>query len=185
MKKSMTERVRLMQRYLGPSAAIGKALWKFRCLGLLTVMMLLPGCPSTSGPNKYSEIVNRIPPLASDKARIWFYLLREPQGTVVRTSDGQELCRLAQYGLEHYVMSFTDLPPGSYEMNNGLWVAPRKLRIQLAPGDTKYVRLIFDGTVIFRIIPPEVALQEMAQCRYKGNMALLLNAPPTKQEAQN
>jgi hypothetical protein len=150
-----------------------------RYIVLLIVVSLLLGCSNTpTSRPKYSEISGRIPPVAPDKGRLWFYLLKEAQGTVVRTSDGRELCRLAQYGWEHYVMSFVDLAPGSYELNNGLSVAPRQLRLQLVPGETKYVRLIFEmtgisGTVVFRIIPAEVAIQEMARCRYKGDMSLL------------
>jgi hypothetical protein len=187
--KNTVHEVAQIQMNRGPFAALGKVLRKFCCIGLITVMMLLLGC-SSSGP-KYSEIASRVPPLSPEKGRIWFYLLKQLQGATIRTSEGQELCSLAKYGSSHYVASFVDLPPREYTMNNGMPIARQELRTRLAPGETKYIQLVcepisFMGAIAikFRIMPAEIAIPDIAQCRYVGDMALLQSVPVATQEGK-
>jgi hypothetical protein len=135
--------------------------------------MLFSGCASTPDPTtQYSNIVTRVPDLAPDKGRIWFYSCLSAQSVDVKSANGQVVCSLRSGA----TMAFVDLPAGEYTFNNNLpWAFKRKITTRLALGETKYIRIFLGDTetYCFRVILPEYAVRDLAQCQYVGDMTVL------------
>jgi len=125
---------------------------------------LAGGC--ATGP-KYQEFRATVPPIPDGQARVWVYRPSKMMGAAVQplVHFNDVVVGKAQPGCYFHV----DRPPGEYEVKTATEWAD-KLRITLAAGDEKYVRLtLLPGVFVGHLKPGEVkkeqALKELEGCR--------------------
>ena len=121
---------------------------------------------ATSGP-KYSEMIDSIPPLNSEKGRIYFYRV-SVIGAAVQPDvrlNGQVVGQAVPNGF-----FYVDTHPGNCEIVTQTEVE-KKLSFNLGVGETRYVRLnvsfgILAGRVFPELVDQEVGESEMADLHH-------------------
>lgn len=129
----------------------------------------LAGC---AGP-KYESLQSRIPPIAQDHGRIYFY---QPQPTSVVSV--QQKLRVNQDVVGRNKPGsffFVDRPAGNYVVTNLYWTG-EGVSFKLDAGQTRYVRIMAEmlgstgsGRLSMELVdPPELAETELLKLRYWG-----------------
>lgn len=126
---------------------------------------LLAGCASTMN---YMEMKALMPPLASDKGRIYFYRPDSWRGGLITPdiSVNQEVVGTSEVG----GFFFVDRPAGSYDISCGK-ESVSDTGVTVAAGQEVYVRTVLGpGVVVARVIPQPVdamtAIPEIRNLRY-------------------
>src|SRR5262245_27691468 len=113
----------------------------------LLATLLLSGC--ASGP-KYSMVASTLPPLASQKGRIYFYR-PSALGAAVQPDiklNGEKVGTAKPHGFY-----FVDREPGNYEVTAAT-ETEKKLTFVLEPNQERYVRLKMQmGVFVGRVVP--------------------------------
>ena len=134
---------------------------------VLAAAALVTGCAGGPG---YSEMKGRIPALASDKGRIYFYRTSALGAAVqpaVKLND-QKVGTAKPKGF-----FFVDRAPGSYKVETSTEVS-RQLSLVLETNQTRYVRLnismgFFVGHVWPELVDVTAGLAEVEKCKYTGD----------------
>jgi hypothetical protein len=141
-------------------------IWKV-IFALISLSALLTGC--ASGP-KMSEIKPSIPAVSQGNGRVFFYRKSVLFGDGLRPKvmlNGEMVGKAVPDGF-----FFLDLPGGNYEVGTSTEVE-RKLSMELAPGEHKYVRFAIQAGILVGRVQPELidkaqATADMEDMHYIG-----------------
>lgn len=138
---------------------------RLRTLVILVPAILMTACATGV---KYSDMKSRIPPVAADQGRIYFYRNSSPVGAAVQPSitlNGEVVGRSKPSGL-----FYVDRPPGNYEAACSTEVT-RKVTFVLKAGQERYVKTSISmgflvGHAIPELIDPEEGAQDIVTLHY-------------------
>ena len=123
---------------------------QLKTVAILASVSLLAAC--ATGP-KYADVKSSIPPLASDKGRIYFYRPNSMGGAAIQPGimlNGEKVGTSKPGGF-----FYVDRPPGHYEALCGTEVE-RKTNFVLAAGQERYVKTVIGMGIMVGHVQPEL-----------------------------
>lgn len=130
--------------------------------------LLLSACAAT-GPS-YSDVQSKIPVVAADKGRVYFYRNGEFVGKGVQPDiklNGETVGESKPGGF-----FYVDRDPGQYEVSTSTETT-NKIVFKLDKGQERYIRTsvsmgVFVGHVRPELVYPDQGISDLSQCKYTG-----------------
>ncbi|MFL6260131.1 MAG: DUF2846 domain-containing protein [Thermoanaerobaculia bacterium] len=142
---------------------------KRRILFLCVLAVVLTAVVSCASGARFSDLQPKTAPERLESGRVFFYR-PSSLGAALRPTvklNGESVGKAVAQGF-----FYVDRPPGEYEVITETEVK-RKVSFVLEKGHTRYIRFavsmgFFVGHVYGQVVDPDVAMNEIKQCKYTG-----------------